>query len=490
MNESKENQHLKEQVRIKKTELNKVRVERTRQDEKVQFLQETVKKKIDSLHAKIEEQEEEIQYYHNRGRSRDLRNEADKPEKPAEIETAPPDTLAQKEHYLKTLKLLKELKTKNNQLGLKLDHEQTERDRLTREKGILTREIKRMRQDPQSQSATGLHDSAQNIEVRMEEARVRHEQLLKEKDLMISSYEAAIKSATNSGEASPSAIKNLAQNLVELRQEKTQLEQALARERKQQKAQFNRQIVQLEMELAQKIKRKFNHKKRSHDSSSQEIFQEESNSWITTYADLATLLMTFFILYYSLGQMDIQKIRDVVEDGGPPEELQSLIKAQMNPQSLEVVTGLRQKQIVEDMDNLSQQLQNQTEVEFKKGDSLIILRLPGETMFKSGSADLNLQTSREALEEIVKVAKKYPAYKIEVKGHTDDVPIDSEKFPTNWELSAARAAAVLRYFLDKNIKSDRISASGYADTFPLADNNTEPGRKLNRRVEIVLEKEG
>ena len=85
--------------------------------------------------------------------------------------------------------------------------------------------------------------------------------------------------------------------------------------------------------------------------------------------------------------------------------------------------------------------------------------------------------------------KKYPKYKIQIKGHTDDVPIDSDKFPTNWELSAARATAVLRYFLDKNVSALRLTASGYADTFPLADNSSELGRKMNRRVEIVLEKE-
>ncbi|HBP10772.1 MAG TPA: flagellar motor protein, partial [Nitrospina sp.] len=83
----------------------------------------------------------------------------------------------------------------------------------------------------------------------------------------------------------------------------------------------------------------------------------------------------------------------------------------------------------------------------------------------------------------------YPDYKIHIQGHTDDDPISTERFPTNWELSAARATAVLRYFFDKGVEPEKMTATGYADTFPLASNDTDQGRTINRRVEFVLEKE-
>jgi chemotaxis protein MotB len=81
------------------------------------------------------------------------------------------------------------------------------------------------------------------------------------------------------------------------------------------------------------------------------------------------------------------------------------------------------------------------------------------------------------------------SHKINIRGHTDDNSVFSERFPTNWELSSSRATAVLRHFIDKGIDPERITATGFADTFPLVSNVTEAGRAKNRRVEIGLEKQ-
>ena len=121
-------------------------------------------------------------------------------------------------------------------------------------------------------------------------------------------------------------------------------------------------------------------------------------------------------------------------------------------------------------------------------ESKVVVRVPGASLFKPGGADLQ-SSSRSVLDEVIRVVNKHPDYKIHIQGHTDDEPISTEKFPTNWELSAARATAVLRYFYDKGGEPERMTATGYADTFPLARNDTEFGRAKNRRVEFVLEKE-
>jgi chemotaxis protein MotB len=109
-------------------------------------------------------------------------------------------------------------------------------------------------------------------------------------------------------------------------------------------------------------------------------------------------------------------------------------------------------------------------------------------LFKPGEADLQLE-ARPLLDAVIRVVNKHPEYKIHIQGHTDDEPISTERFPTNWELSSARATAVLRYFIDKGSEPERMTATGYADTFPLGRNDTVPGRAKNRRVEFVLEKE-
>jgi chemotaxis protein MotB len=118
----------------------------------------------------------------------------------------------------------------------------------------------------------------------------------------------------------------------------------------------------------------------------------------------------------------------------------------------------------------------------------VVLRVPGLNLFKKGGAKLRSE-ARPVLNEIVKVInKKGKNYKIFIQGHTDDVPINTPKFESNWELSAVRATAVLRYFYDKGIEPERLTATGYADTFPMVPNNTKEGRAKNRRIEFILEK--
>ena len=84
--------------------------------------------------------------------------------------------------------------------------------------------------------------------------------------------------------------------------------------------------------------------------------------------------------------------------------------------------------------------------------------------------------------------QKERTIKIFIQGHTDDVPIHTVKFESNWELSAVRATAVLRHFYDKGIDPEKLTATGYADTFPMVPNNTKEGRAKNARIEFILEK--
>lgn len=227
MNDPQNSQLLREQIRIKNSELKKLQVERDKQEEKVLFLQDFTQNRIKTLQSKIEELEEEIRYHQSRRSNLQTASE-----KPLETTDEISDRKEQKERYLKTLQFLKDLKTKNDRLGLRLDHEKKERDRLTREKGVLAKEIRRMRENPSTKIAPEFRSDIKSIESRMEEARLRYEHLLKEKDMLIAGYEAAIKAATESGEASPSAIKTLAENLSALKNEKLTLENTLKLERK------------------------------------------------------------------------------------------------------------------------------------------------------------------------------------------------------------------------------------------------------------------
>jgi chemotaxis protein MotB len=119
---------------------------------------------------------------------------------------------------------------------------------------------------------------------------------------------------------------------------------------------------------------------------------------------------------------------------------------------------------------------------------LVIRLLTDNVLYNSGSATLNPQ-SRPLLDRIAQLLRTEFDHPIVVEGHTDDQPISSGQFPSNWELSAGRATAVVRYFIRDHVAPGRLAASGYGAMHPLTSNATATGRARNRRVEIVLTRE-
>ncbi|MCP3677686.1 MAG: flagellar motor protein MotB, partial [Deltaproteobacteria bacterium] len=118
----------------------------------------------------------------------------------------------------------------------------------------------------------------------------------------------------------------------------------------------------------------------------------------------------------------------------------------------------------------------------------IVVRVKGQFFFHSGSAVLK-EEAYPLLDDIIGIVEEFP-YNMSVEGHTDDTPINTTQFPSNWELSTARAISTLRYILESGrIETERLGASGYADTRPLTSNDTPKGRKQNRRVEFIMYKE-
>lgn len=125
------------------------------------------------------------------------------------------------------------------------------------------------------------------------------------------------------------------------------------------------------------------------------------------------------------------------------------------------------------------------DIEIIRKKESISFRINSEILYSSAKADLSLE-GLAVLHKLLPVLKS-SEYAITVEGHTDAVPIRRGQYPSNWELSGARAGRVVRYLVANGVESKRLSAIGYADTRALASNNTEQGRASNRRVEIVLE---
>ena len=238
--------------------------------------------------------------------------------------------------------------------------------------------------------------------------------------------------------------------------------------------------------------------------------EDRSGGWLVTYADLMTLLLTFFILLFSISSMNLQKFKKALSsiqvslgESTPSVGLLKLIDEEEQPDTLSVspsedaatkkkialedIIGLKSKDIYRDVQHFVQKQRLSDHIVASIEGSKVIIRITGKILFPSGLADLNPQAG-PILDDIAAIAKRYPEHHVRIEGHSDNIPISTEQFPSNWELSAVRATTVLRYLIGRGINPHRLTATGYGALFPLLPNTTDTNRARNRRVEFVLEK--
>jgi len=230
-------------------------------------------------------------------------------------------------------------------------------------------------------------------------------------------------------------------------------------------------------------------KRRKHEEA-----EEEGGAWEIALADLMTTLMVFFLVMWLISIVDPTKRQQLVDalngeapaDGAagnnlimdksapsPSKEIQVIEQEPKPPISAEEIQQSLSK--IDPKDITIEETENYTKI-----------TLRSDSFFESGRATIN----DNILEELEKLGESLVGrgQKIYITGYTDSVPIHTLQFPTNWELSAARAAAVARTFIYMGVNKDLITILGRADNDPVAPNGTAYGRSLNRRVEIVLEK--
>ncbi|NIQ03181.1 MAG: OmpA family protein, partial [Nitrospinaceae bacterium] len=373
----------------------------------------------------------------------------------------------------------------NRALKNHLEDEKKEKKQYAKEKEILIKEIKNLRKRPQS--VEELKSEVNEFESRSRENQSRYQDLLTEYNTLTQSYEKILtdQSGKDEEERLPEKIiQELEEELQELKNEKKELQKELNDEKRLFEISLAREIRRIEKDWENKIKRLKTEKIRVTRFADQIIEEGEAPVWLITYSDMATLLLTFFILYYSIAAVNLDRFKEAIL--GTEEAsigLLELLDSLEIEESIQEFTGLKSDNILSDITDVVQ-----TQGDVGTSESKIVVRVPGATLFPSGSAALQ-KSGQPVLDEVIRIFKKYQRYKIHIQGHTDDIPISTDRFPTNWELSAARATAVLRYFIDRGIEAERLTATGYADTFPLVPNETPIGRAKNRRVEFVLEKE-
>lgn len=216
---------------------------------------------------------------------------------------------------------------------------------------------------------------------------------------------------------------------------------------------------------------------------------ENLERWLISYADFITLLFAFFVVMYSISAINEGKLRTVSE----------AINAAFNPFIAFSSTNIKitREQSSTEIFKVDMNLYLQVVPQIKKIDETgqrikvvkdrrgIVIRIADNVIFETGRAEV-LTEAEAALDKIAGLIRNKPN-PILIEGHTDNIPIRTAAYPSNWELSTARAVSVMRYFTErKEFEPDRFSVAGYAEYRPVASNDTLEGRAANRRVDIVL----
>ncbi|GAB6068074.1 flagellar motor protein MotD [Methylothermus subterraneus] len=223
--------------------------------------------------------------------------------------------------------------------------------------------------------------------------------------------------------------------------------------------------------------------------------KENSERWLVSYADFITLLFAFFVVMYAVAivhQGDLKalsasldrafqdppKASEPIQVGDPPRSFApSILETAQEAEKLKEA-GERFTEVLAPY--IDQEL-----VAVERNEFWIAVEMKSGILFASGSAELSPEAD-PVLAKLAQIVRELPDNPVYVEGHTDNVPIETQAFPSNWELSAARAASVVRRLVQFGVDPARMAAVGFGEHHPAADNSTEVGRYRNRRVVLVL----
>jgi len=245
-------------------------------------------------------------------------------------------------------------------------------------------------------------------------------------------------------------------------------------------------------------------RRRRHDRRySDEVNNHER--WLVSYADFITLLFAFFVVMYALSTVNEGKYRILSESmvsafrnvpinaasDRPIVVMPPIPAAQKASAAVKTPDASKQKQrdkmrnVAKDILAVMAPLIEQGKVRVLETSRGVTIEINDSILFSPGQALLQpaLVKAMRAIAEVL-APTDFP---ITIEGHTDNVPINTAQFPSNWELSAVRATTVLRLFADAGVAGDRLTAIGYADTRPVEPNVLADGRARNRRVTILID---
>jgi len=222
---------------------------------------------------------------------------------------------------------------------------------------------------------------------------------------------------------------------------------------------------------------------------------ENAERWLLTYADLITLLLAFFIMMYVFSKKDAYKYDEVAShlktifSGGTGLAAKGSVTATspIDMPSRGASSGEIKRQLEGEFMDKNKEKSGGENISVLSDERGVVIRVLDKAFFDEGKAELK-EGAKSALDKIVPIIRNVDN-QIRIEGHTDNVPINTFEFKSNWELSARRATEVVRYFIEKRgFPPVRVSATGYAEYRPIVQNTSPKNRALNRRIEIIIVK--
>ena len=232
--------------------------------------------------------------------------------------------------------------------------------------------------------------------------------------------------------------------------------------------------------------------------------EKPSTAWLGTYGDMITLMLCFFVMLYNPSEVDVTQMATITQSlqmqetettsGGLSLSAGQLSDLGNNINSLPSLEkgkslGLAKKKAV----SLFAPDIKSAKITITSDERGLIITLLSDNFFEEGSAELNINDTRETLLRLADFFRsdELKGRRFRIEGHTDNTPVaENSVFPSNWELSTTRAVNVLHYLADYGVRENDFSVAGYADTRPKFSNDTAEGRAYNRRVDIIILDEG
>ena len=232
--------------------------------------------------------------------------------------------------------------------------------------------------------------------------------------------------------------------------------------------------------------------------------EKPSTAWQGTYGDMITLMLCFFVMLYNPSEVDVTQMATITQSlqmqetettsGGLSLSAGQLSDLGNNINSLPSLEkgkslGMAKKKAV----SLFAPDVKSNKITITSDERGLIITLLSDNFFEEGSAELNINDTRETLLRLADFFRsdELKDRRFRIEGHTDNTPVaENSKFPSNWELSATRAVNVLHYLADYGVRENDFSVAGYSDTRPKFSNDTAEGRAYNRRVDIIILDEG